>query len=928
VVSIPRSGDHDGVVRLYGRTRELDALSQLVERTPDGGGAVVVRGEAGIGKSSLAAEAGRRATARGMRVLDVRGVESELHLPFAGLQQLLQPLLAQLENLSPPQRAALEAAFGLVDSAAPDRFLIALATLDLLVEAAQSAPLLLIVDDAHWMDRPTCDALAFVARRVHLDPVVLILMIREGAENPFETADLPELPVGPLDQDSAGHLLDARTPGLVPAVRESLLRAAEGNPLALVELPVALGKERLTGLSLRADRMPLTTRLERAFAIRFTALPAWTRRLLVVAAANDTGNVSETLRAGALLTGEPVALAALSPAVSAELIEFDAAAIRFRHPLIRSGIYQQAELTERMAVHAALAETLASEPDRSIWHKAAATIAPNEEVAAHLEESAARAHRRGAVLAAVAALERSAGLSGEPSRRGERLLRAAELAFELGRRDIVARLLREAEPVVKDRLSRARMAWIGESFDDGIAETGRGALDLVRVAAQARQAGDTDLAMNLLAGAALRCFWGRPPEATRNAVTAAVKGMDVADDDPRLVVSLAWASPFTDRATLVARFPPLGGVSAVDPMAARLYGMAAAALGEHKISEGFSTVSIAGLREQGRLALLAQVLVVRAWNRIHLGSFGAALPDAEEAARLARETTQPFWESQARAAEATVAAVHGDADKAETLARAAESEALPTVASAVLAEVQLARGLSALGGGRFGEAYEHLRRLLDRDDPVYHYVKSTWSIGDLAEAAVHSGHRDDITETMSELEALSARSPSPQLRVALAHARPLLAANGSKEALFLAGLRADLTDWPFARARLQLAYGSWLRRQRRISESRRPLRAARDAFDDLGARPWGERAREELRASGEASRNRAPDVRDQLTPSELQIAQMAADGFTNREIGQRLYLSHRTVSSHLYRIFPKLGITSRSQLHLALAPRESAPPAE
>jgi DNA-binding CsgD family transcriptional regulator len=207
-------------------------------------------------------------------------------------------------------------------------------------------------------------------------------------------------------------------------------------------------------------------------------------------------------------------------------------------------------------------------------------------------------------------------------------------------------------------------------------------------------------------------------------------------------------------------------------------------------------------------------------------------------------------------------------------------------------------------------------------------VKSTWSIGDLAEAAVYSGHRDDIAETMSELEALAAQTPSQQLRVALAYARPLLAADGSKEALFLAGLRADLTEWPFARGRLQLAYGSWLRRQRRISESRRPLRAARDTFDDLGVQPWGERAREELRASGEASRTRAPNARDQLTPSELQIAQMAADGATNREIGQRLYLSHRTVSSHLYRIFPKLGITSRSQLHLVLAPHKSALSAE
>jgi DNA-binding CsgD family transcriptional regulator len=927
-VSIPRTGDDDDVARLYGRTRELDAISQLVARTPDRGGAVVVRGEAGIGKSSLVAEAGRRATALGMRTLDVQGVQSESHLPFAGLHQLLQPLLTQLEVLAPPQRAALEAAFGLVDSAAPDRFLIALATLELLVEAAQSAPLLLIVDDAHWMDRPTCDALAFVARRLHLDPVVLILTIREGTENPFETADLPELPVGPLDQDSAGDLLDARTPGLMPAVRKSLLQAAAGNPLALVELPLALGKERLTGSSLQADHMPLTTRLERAFAIRFTKLPAWTRTLLVVAAANDTGNVAETLRAGAILAGEPAALAALEPAVSAELIDLDAATIRFRHPLMRSGIYQQADVTERMAVHAALALTLASEPDRSIWHKAAAVIAPDEEVATHLEDSAARAHRRGAVLAAVAALERSAGLTGEPGRRGERLLRAAELAFEMGRRDIVLRLLAEAEPVVQDRLSRARMAWIREIFDDGIPDTGPGALDLLRVADQTRRAGDTDLAMNLLVGAALRCFWGRPPETTRDAVISAARKMKVADGDPRLVVSLAWASPFTEGARLVALFPALGRGSAIDPMAARLYGMAAAALGEHKISENFSTVSIDGLREQGRLALLAQVLVVRTWNRIHLGSLGAALPDAEEAARLAHETAQPFWESQARAAEATLAALHGDQDKAETLARAAESESLPAGASAVLAEVQLARGLSALGGERFGEAYEHFRRLLDRADPVYHYVKSTWSIGDLAEAAVHSGHRDDITETMSELEALSAGTPSPQLRVALAYARPLLAVDGGKEALFLAGLRAISTDWPFARARLQLAYGSWLRRRRRISESRRPLRAARDAFDDLDAEPWGERAREELRASGEASRTRPPNVRDQLTPSELRIAQMAADGFTNREIGQRLYLSHRTVSSHLYRIFPKLGITSRSQLHLALAPREPAPSAQ
>jgi DNA-binding CsgD family transcriptional regulator len=911
--------------RLYGRDRELGVLTGLVDGAGGGGGAVVVRGEAGIGKSSLVAESGKHAAARGIRTLAIQGAQSEARLPFAGLHQLLQPLLAQISILPPPQRAALEAAFGVSDTVTPDLFLIALATLNLLVETARSAPLLLIADDAHWLDHPTCDVLAFVARRVHSDPVVLVLTIRDGTENPFESAGLPELPIGPLDETSAEALLDARMPGLGPAARDPLLRAAEGNPLALVELPIAIGEGRFTGVSLQADRMPLTARLERAFAARVSELSVQTRRLLVIAAANDSGSLGEVLRTATLMEGKQVTLAALGPAISAQLVRVDDARIEFRHPLVRSGIYQQADVTERKAAHAALAQSLAGESDRSIWHRAAAAVGADEEVAALLEEAAGRAHRRGAVLTAVAALERSAGLSAGPARRGERLLRAAQLAFELGRRDTVVRLLREAEPLVRAPLAQARMACISERLDDGIRGTGLAVEELVQVAEQTRQAGDTDLAMDLLTSAALRCFWGPPGEAARDAVISAAGRMGVDDHDPRLVVSLAWAAPVTEGARVIARMPQLGRGSHVDAAAARFYAMAAAALGEHKISESFSTWAIAGLREQGCLALLTQVLVVRTWNRIHLGRFAAALADAEEASRLASETTQPYWEGQARAAEATVAAVHGEESKAEALAREAESEALPARASAVLAEVQFARGLAALGGGRYGEAYVHLQRLLDRDDPVYHYVKSTWSIGDLAEAAVYSGHEDDIAGIMSELEALAERNPSPQLQVAIRYARPLLAVDDRKEALFLAGLGADLTDWPFARARLQLAYGSWLRRQRRSWESRRPLRAARDTFDDLGTLPWGERAREELRAAGETSRQRVPSARDQLTSAEVQIAQMAADGLTNREIGERLYLSPRTVSTHLYRIFPKLAVTSRSQLHLALAsPRDTS----
>ena len=367
-VTTLRLGREEGV-RLYGRDRELDVLSSLVDHAGEGGGAVVVRGEAGIGKSSLVADTAKRAAARGMRTLAIAGAQSEAHLPFAGLHQ---PLLGQLDVLPSPQRAALEAAFGLSDTAAPDLFLIALATLNLLAGAAQPAPLLLIADDAHWLDRPTCDVLAFVARRVHFEPVVLVLAVRDGIDNPFEAAGLPELVIGPLDDASAGALLDAFAPGLSPAVRDPLLQAAAGNPLALVELPVALGPDRLTGQSLHTDRLPLTARLERAFAARVRELPPQTRKLLLVAAANDSGSLAEVLHAGTLADGKPAALGDLGPAASARLVEVGDTAITFRHPLVRSGIYQQADPVERQAVHAALSEVLASEPDRSVWHQAAA----------------------------------------------------------------------------------------------------------------------------------------------------------------------------------------------------------------------------------------------------------------------------------------------------------------------------------------------------------------------------------------------------------------------------------------------------------------------------------------------------------------------------------------------------------------------------
>jgi DNA-binding NarL/FixJ family response regulator len=330
--------------------------------------------------------------------------------------------------------------------------------------------------------------------------------------------------------------------------------------------------------------------------------------------------------------------------------------------------------------------------------------------------------------------------------------------------------------------------------------------------------------------------------------------------------------------------------------------------------------AIGGLRSQGRLALLARSLSAQVWCALHLIDLGVAIPAAEEGVRLARETSQPNIEALGRAHQALIAALRGDQDGVERNAAEAEREGLPVGARPTLAVVQWARGLSALGEGRHADAYEHLRRVHDRADPAYH-ISHRWStVGDVVEAAVRSGQRSAIEQLMAELEQVARRTPAPMLHIGLRYARALAADDADAEALYQTALSADLAGWPFARARTQLAYGEWLRRQRRAAESRGHLRAARETFDALGIGPWGDKARHELRASGETSRRRSTEPRDLLTAQELQIAQLAADGFTNREIGQKLYLSHRTVSTHLHRIFPKVGVTSRGALRAVLHP--------
>jgi DNA-binding CsgD family transcriptional regulator len=904
---------------LVGRERELGVLDGLVDAVGDGGGALVVWGEPGIGKSALLAMASRRATDRGMQVLTATGVQSEAHLPFAGLHQLLRPIIAGAEGLPVRQRVALLAAFGMTEVAAPDRFLIALAALDLLADTAARAPLLLIVEDAQWLDRPTGDVLAFVARRLGSEPIVLLAAVRKGHASALGEAGLPELRLAGLEEAAAAALLAAHAPVLAPWVRERLLAEAAGNPLALLELPLALGSDQLRGGAL-PEWLPLTARLEHAFAARVSELPAMTRRLLLVAAVDHDGALAEVLAAAALLDQEDAAVTVerLAPAVGARLVEVDERGLRFRHPLVRSAIHQAATFPERHAAHAALARVLVDQPDRRAWHRAASTVGPDEEVAAELEEVAARAQRRGGLGVAAAALERAARLSADPAGQGNRLLRAAELEFEVGRRDLVVGLLQEAEPLHLAAVERRRMLWLREMIDPSSLGDAAKLRSMVDAAARVAADGDQDLAVNLLWRAAQRCFWGDPGQEARNRVLAAAERLHLDDGDPRLLAILAYVAPVERGRVIIDRLSRLASDGGGDAQASGLLGTAAMVVGAFDLAAGFLAAASAGLRAQGRLGHLARLLTLQAWAAVYLADWKVAMPAAEEASQLAAETREPLWAASAQVVKAMLAALRGEREVANAHAAEAEQAVSPIGARFLLAIAQLARGLAALGVGRHDNAYQHLRRVFDPADAAYHPFIRTWAIGDLAEAAAHSGHRDAARAVLEELEPLAAQTPSSWFQAGMRHARPLLADDQDAERLFQAALDADLARWPVLRARLQLAYGAWLRRQRRVAESRAPLRAAREAFDALGAIPWGERARQELRASGEASHRHTSQAWDRLSPQELQIAQLAADGLSNREIGQQLYLSHRTVSSYLYRVFPKLGISSRSQLRAVL----------
>lgn len=894
---------------LVGREEHLRLLARLLSESRSRGSAVIVRGAAGIGKTALLAEAAVLAEASGYRVLRTSGVEAESDIPYAGLQMLLRPLAAGTSELTAPHRQALDAALGHAEADIADVFLVGLATLNLVADAAAASPVLLLADDVQWLDDATVSILAFMARRVATEPVVIVGAARDGYRSRLNPDELTTVLLEPLSDDQAAELLAGRAPHLRPLAHRRVLAAAAGNPLALTELSRTLG----ASADPHPAEIPLTERLQRAFTDRLKTLPDGTRSLLQVAALDDGSSVPELYRAAQLFTASAVGAADLDPAVQARLVEVVDTELRFVHPMMRSAIQQAVPVAVRHAVHAALAAVLEGQPDRQVRHRAAATANPDESVALALQDAARRAARRGSIAAAVTALDQAAALSEDESQRAERLLLAADFASELGRPETVTRLLDRALTGRLSRQQHARVVWLRGSSDEGLHSHSSGAISLTALAEE-MAAEDPVLALRILWSAAQLCFWSDPGPEGRRRVLEAVEAMVPDELDPWRLAICAYAAPIERGAYVLARARDVVLQEGDDGRAYRMLSTAALLAGGFGLARAFSAAGSAGLRAQGRLGLLARTLGADAWSALVVGDLGAAIAATEESRRLARETSQTMMYALMTATAAKLAALRGEEPEALRLAETAEEIGLPVGARPVLATAAMARGLAALGRGRFEEAFGHFRRLHDPADPAFQVALRLTTLGDLVDAATHSGRTEAVLPIIAELEEVAEVTPAPALHADLRLVRALVAADDDAEPLFLAALGADLTALPLIRARTHLAFGEWLRRRRRTVESRDHLRAARDMFDALGAIPWGEKARRELRAAGETSRGRDPDVRDRLTPHELQIVRLAAEGLTNREIGQRLYLSHRTVSSHLHRIFPKLGVVSRGEL--------------
>jgi len=910
-------------LELIGREAETARIAALLAEAQRGRSrALVVMGEAGIGKSSLLRYA--VAQSGGMIVLRARGVESESELAFAALGDLFRPVLDHLIQLPEPQAAALAGALGLTPPVPGDRFTICAGTLNLLAAVAEVAPVLVVVDDAQWLDHSSAEALLFAARRLDSEGVALLLAVRQGEAAAFSESSLESLVLTGLRHEHARELLSRRLKQEpAPEVAERLVHGTQGNPLALVEIPGLLSEAQLAG-SEPMEELPAAPAVERAFLRQIEALDEEARRTLLVAAASESGRLEAIEGALDVLGLDPKGLAA---AEEEGLISVERDVLEFRHPLLRAAVYHSATGAARRESHDALAKTSAGErPDRSAWHLAAAAAELDEGVASALEQAALEARGRGGHAEAALALERAARLSADEGDQARRLLEAADDTRIAGRADRALELLEEAlartrEPRVRAAIQHLRGAvemWSGAPIDAHrllVEEASTvGDIDPGKAARML-----TDAAWAGLMGADIRGGL----ETAERAQSAAERTSNTTQIHAAAVLGVALLLSGRSREAfpLLERFQPL--LESTDFGRVRQLVTPAQVLTwieEYDLARRLFTQMIDAARSQSALGYLPYPLAGLSELDFRTGKWAAAYAGAAEAIRIAEETGQLVTHAFSLVCLARVEAGRGREDHCRAhLARA--REIAPVEMGTIVAYGMSTLGFLELGIGRSEDASTYLEPLARqvRKRGLGEPAVIQWA-PDLIEAYMRAGRAEDAAR---ELEVFAHQAEETQRNWALASAarcRGLLASDEEFEESFLQAIELHAqTPTPFEQARTELCFGERLLRSGRRTDAREPLRSALETFERLGAEPWAERARTELAASGEAARPHSPSASNQLTPQELQVALVVGQGATNREAGAALFLSPKTIEAHLRRIYRKLSVHSRTELARLLA---------
>ena len=909
---------------LHGREPERAHLAALVEQARAGTGAVVVLlGEPGVGKSALLNDLtarGRPSSGReDVRVLRTAGVESESPLPYAALHRLLRPSV-NFDHLPGPQARALRVAFGLEDGPTVEPFLVGVATLSVLTDAAEpDHPLLVVVDDAPWLDSASADALLFAARRLAADPVAMVFAARTGetAGREFAPPGLPVLQIDGLDDTAARQLLDERGGDPVSGdVAERLLHETGGNPLALLELPTGLSSEQLQGQAPLPPRLALTAGVERAFLDRCRRLPPQVQTLLLVAAADATGRVA-TVRLAATTLG--VDAASWDEAERAGLLSVAGDVVSVRHPLVRSAVYQAATSFEQRQVHRALAQSVgADDPDRATWHRAAAADGPDAEVAAALVDVAVRAEQRGGHIAAADAFERAAELTVDDTDRATRLFGAARTGWAAGQALRARTLAAAARDQAVDPLQRADIDRLRARIEVNVGS----AVDAHRiftVAARTVADHDSGRALEMACAAALNRTYGAdsgaalgdhvltqllapsPQDTERTACLRLLLGTLTACGDQ----DWARAAPALEQALEAGR-----QVEDLDVMGN--LGNTALHLGHDEGARFYYAAMESTAREAGAGMVVVYALERLMFAQLPTGPWTAALSSADEALSLARSVGQPTLTAPPLACLALLAALTGSDDfdrHLTSLEDVIAQHPLGIMADPAHDVTRWAKGARATAQGDTAAALHHLSGMRV---PALHRMATVERL----EAAVRAGDTTQADAWVEELTEFATGTGYPWALGALELGRALTAAHsaGAIASFDRAVAHYRTAGRPYDLARTQLAYGEFLRRNNRRVDARTHLRPALETFTELGATPLVERANGELRASGETARKRDPSTLLNLTPMELKVAQLVSTGLSNKDVAAQCWVSPRTVAFHLRNVFSKIGVSSRTEL--------------